>query len=79
MKRLAKLIDSGLQVLDQERIVRASGLFDAEWYVRTYPDVGGARAALAHFLRTGTALGHDPGPNFSTTACPSSNDLEQAA
>lgn len=54
--------------MEKERIVRASGYFDADWYARTYPEVGDPREALAHFLQTGTALEYDPGPNFSTSA-----------
>lgn len=79
MKSLAKLIDGGLRLLDQERLVRASGYFDAEWYARTYPEAGGPRAALAHFLQKGAALGHDPGPSFSTSAYLAANpDVREA-
>lgn len=79
MKRLAKLIDGGLRMLDQERMVRASGFFDADWYIRTYPEAGEARGALSYFLQTGTALRHDPGPNFSTAAYLAANpDVREA-
>lgn len=79
MKRLARLIDGGLRMLDQERLVRASGYFDADWYVRTYPEVGGPHGALAHFLQKGAAAGHDPGPAFSTSAYLAANPDVRAA
>ena len=54
--------------MDQERIIRNSGLFDEDWYLRTYPTAVNADDALKHFLRVGAAEGHDPGPHFSTKA-----------
>lgn len=62
---LSRIIDGGRRFLDQERLVRASGLFDAEWYAGRYPEAGGKDRALAHFLRTGARDGNDPGPGFS--------------
>ena len=49
------------------RLLRRSGLFDAAWYRRTYPDVeaGGLDPAL-HYLSHGATEGRDPGPAFST-------------
>lgn len=79
MKRLAQMIDGGLRMLDQERMVRASGFFDADWYARTYPEAGGSRGALTHFLQSGAAKGHDPGPKFSTSAYLATNpDVREA-
>lgn len=53
--------------LDDRALVQASGLFDAEWYLRNYPDV---RASpydpLDHFLTYGMLMQRDPGPDFST-------------
>ena len=43
--------------------VVASGLFDANWYARTYPDVAPDDAAR-HYVRTGAAEGRSPGPRF---------------
>ncbi len=50
---------------DQVDFLKRSGLFEAEWYCRTYPDVRetGIDPAL-HYLRYGWVLGRDPGPNF---------------
>lgn len=54
--------------MDQERIIRNSGLFDEDWYLKTYPDAVNSDNALKHFLRVGAAEGCDPGPHFSTKA-----------
>ena len=64
----SKFIDGGLRVMDRERLIRSSGLFDADWYCATYPDVGAPDRALGHYLKTGAEKGYDPGPNFSTSA-----------
>lgn len=51
---------------DRQRVL-ACGLFDADWYATTYPDVGhSGRAPVDHFLTLGTRLERDPGPQFST-------------
>jgi hypothetical protein len=47
--------------------IRASGLFDENWYLRTYPDV--AQAGLdpvEHYVRFGFAEGRNPSPQFDT-------------
>lgn len=48
--------------------LRKSPLFDAAWYLDSYPDVAatGADPAL-HYLTHGAAEGRDPGPLFSTS------------
>lgn len=49
--------------------IRASDLFDAAWYLETYPDVLDTDLTPEeHFLRHGAADGRDPGPSFSTVA-----------
>ena len=51
----------------QAEAVRASGLFDEVWYLRTYPDV--ARSGLdsvQHYLRFGAAEGRNPSALFDT-------------
>lgn len=47
--------------------IKASGLFDRDWYLATYRDVAvsGIRP-LAHFVRIGMKIGRNPGPNFDT-------------
>ncbi|MEY8841127.1 glycosyltransferase family 2 protein [Cribrihabitans sp. XS_ASV171] len=49
----------------QVDFLKRSGLFEPDWYCRTYPDVRetGIDPAL-HYLRYGWVLGRDPGPNF---------------
>lgn len=51
-----------------ELLARQSGLFDAQWYLRRYPDVAQAGIdAWQHYLRHGFREGRDPGPRFSTS------------
>ncbi|WP_297772757.1 glycosyltransferase family 2 protein [uncultured Roseovarius sp.] len=51
---------------DAEKI-RKSGYFDADWYLKTYPDVGMMGMDPAeHYLKYGAAMRRDPGPHFST-------------
>ena len=46
-----------------------SGLFDAEWYGKTYPDVTASEAdPLRHFLQHGSYEDRSPGPGFDTMA-----------
>ena len=45
----------------------ASGLFDADWYRETYPDVDQTGLApLDHYLRIGRHLVRSPGPDFDS-------------
>lgn len=49
------------------REIRSSALFDAQWYLAHYPDVGILGMDPAeHYLRYGAALGRNPSPKFST-------------
>lgn len=49
-------------------LIRTSGLFDADWYVRTYTETQGAGAdPILYWLETGWHLGHDPHPDFSVS------------
>lgn len=43
-----------------------SGFFDREFYSSTYRDVLGD--PVEHYIRSGWKMGHNPGPNFSTSA-----------
>ncbi len=46
--------------------IRRTHLFDAEWYLRSNPDVGAARMhPVTHFLKHGCPEGRDPGPYFN--------------
>jgi GT2 family glycosyltransferase len=46
-------------------IVRASGLFDENWYLEQYPQSQGADP-IVHYLTLGAAQGFDPSQTFST-------------
>jgi len=49
------------------RLVRGSGLFDANWYRERYKDVAAAGVdPLQHFLRHGSAEIRSPGPTFDS-------------
>lgn len=55
--------------LDDVELIRSSDLFDAAWYLETYPDVRGVGIDPAlHYLRRGGSEGRDPSSRFSTTA-----------
>jgi glycosyltransferase involved in cell wall biosynthesis len=44
-----------------------SGLFDADWYLETYPEVATAgHDPFEHYVSMGAREGRDPGPRFST-------------
>lgn len=48
--------------------LRHTPLFDAEWYLQSYPDVAASGADPAtHYLTYGADEGRDPGPLFSTS------------
>lgn len=50
-----------------ERLIMASDLFDAKWYLQAYPDVASAGLDPArHYIVHGAREGRDPGPFFST-------------
>lgn len=57
-------------VREQQRarkLIVASGLFDSDWYLASYPDV--ARAGINpvdHYLRYGVVEGRNPSPHFDT-------------
>lgn len=49
-------------------LIRTSGLFDVEWYVRTYTESRGVGTdPILYWLETGWQLGHDPHPDFSVS------------
>lgn len=54
---------------DPRKLVAASGLFDAEYYLETNPDVAAAGLdPLDHFLGAGGGEGRDPSEAFSSSA-----------
>lgn len=53
---------------EQLALLRASSLFDRDWYLSRYPDVAEARIDPAlHYLTNGWREGRDPSPSFATT------------
>ena len=51
----------------QAESIRASGLFDEQWYLQTYPDVAQARIdPVEHYLRFGASDGRNPSAQFNT-------------
>ncbi|MGR3378674.1 hypothetical protein [Salipiger abyssi] len=53
----------------QKAALMADPLFDATWYLQTYPDVAeSGMDPAAHYLSAGTFEGRDPGPAFDTIA-----------
>jgi len=46
---------------------REDGLFDADWYEKTYPDIASeGQTAIYHYVNHGHKEGRDPGPGFDT-------------
>lgn len=51
----------------QEKLLDASGLVDAAWYLQTYPDVvQSGLTPVQHYVRLGAAMGRNPSPGFET-------------
>jgi len=47
--------------------IRASGLFDPDWYLAQYPDIAAAGVdPLVHYVKVGIGEGRLPGPRFDT-------------
>ncbi len=60
---------SGVNRFSKEDIeaIRTSGLFDADWYLRTYPDVKAlGMDPIEHYLWLGARLGRDPSEIFNS-------------
>lgn len=59
-----KLLEN-LRLLHEYMLIRASGLFDRDWYLVQNPDVAKAKVSpLLHYLRFGWRERRDPNPNF---------------
>ena len=55
--------------MEQLALLRASTLFDRDWYLSRYADVADARIDPAvHYLANGWREGRDPSASFATTA-----------
>jgi hypothetical protein len=65
--RLALRLLPRLRRRQQAGMIRASGLFDRNWYLATYPDVATSGIdPVLHFLHHGASERRDPGPHFDT-------------
>lgn len=50
-------------------VIKASNLFDSDWYLTHYPEVAFSGLEPAqHYLQIGANKGYDPSPNFKTDA-----------
>ena len=51
-------------------LIKESGLFDKDWYLKSYPDISlnkrFSKHPMIHYLKIGGFEGRDPGPDFST-------------
>ncbi len=53
---------------DAKELLRRSGLFDADWYLATYPEVAASGIdPITDYLTAGVAQGRDPNAVFSTS------------
>jgi GT2 family glycosyltransferase len=65
---LIKKIDGKQNSRRDLALIRASGLFDENWYLANNPDVAQAKMdPLLHYLHIGGIAGRDPGPQFSSS------------
>jgi FkbM family methyltransferase len=64
----AKAADT-VSLFIQRKAIEKSGLFDAAWYVKQYPDLtpAGRRDPLKHYVRNGWQQDKDPSPYFSSS------------
>ena len=61
-------------------LIWRSGAFDAEYYLRTYPDVARSRlGSLWHYCRYGWREGRNPNPSFNTRSYLAANPDVAAA
>ncbi|MEO0465148.1 MAG: hypothetical protein AAF216_01290 [Pseudomonadota bacterium] len=70
LRRGDAMSSAGLPTLkSQTATLMSSDLFDAEWYLKTYPDVGeNGMDPARHYAIHGALDGRNPGPSFDTMA-----------
>ena len=80
-KGIASTLKAYYKEVKLKRIVKASPLFDASWYVKKYSDVASSGlTAELHYLRIGAVLGRYPSANFDVKRYFHENkDLDKAA
>ncbi len=65
--RSAKKIRSKFTEENTKKAISQSGLFDANWYESTYPDVKSIRVdSITHYIRFGAHEMRNPSPDFDT-------------
>ena len=50
------------------KVIQSSKLFDAHWYLKTYPDVKSKMSAAKHYYKYGWKEGRNPSPLFDGNA-----------
>lgn len=65
MRKIYRLIDKILKTFLEKRVIRASGQFDADYYLSSNKDVAeSGMNPLKHFLRFGAKEGRNPSAHF---------------
>lgn len=67
---LANAPKAGIPPFEKQlEVLETAALFDAAWYLQTYPDIAASNIPpKEHYLRAGALEGRNPGPNFDTMA-----------
>jgi len=66
-KPFKKSSKDNVLIMNQVEIIKQSGLFDEEWYLKTYPDVAeNVMDPVEHYVRHGAGEGRNPSPKFDT-------------
>jgi FMN phosphatase YigB (HAD superfamily) len=61
-------INRRIEINRKIKIIRASGLFDSDWYLKANPDVKYARIdPIRHYLTSGALEGRNPSQSFDTS------------
>ena len=65
--RVARRFRRRLEYKAHKHIILSSGLFDVEWYLKTYPDVTHFRGhPAAHYVMYGASEGRNPSAQFNS-------------
>ena len=84
MNKLSPVIeaDHSVQCSSDVQLVQSSFLFDADWYLRRYPEVAAQGLdAATHYCTSGWWRGYEPSPYFNSQdaqATPNQNPLVHA-
>jgi len=64
--RVQKHMRTRAKIAEDTRLLKESGLFDAEWYCASYSELDGQTDPLKYFVKHGAYDLHNPGPNFDS-------------